>query len=103
LGISTGGGRAVLGLGAECQARVEQPFARAVQAHDPVGRHIHAIAPLQPGGIRRQKLWRAIIRGVEAEAVDVFRQNLGHEGGHGVFRLADGHGNGIAAGGVRIE
>ena len=95
--------RPVLAFRAQRKGRIEQPLARAIQPHDPVRCHVHAVAAAKPGGIRGQQLGRAIIRGVNAEPVQIGGKNFGHETGHRMLRLANGHGYGIASGGVRIK
>ena len=94
---------AVLGFGAKRDRGIEQPLARAIQRHDPVRSDLDAIAPPDPSRNRAQQRRRALIRGIFAEICKVFRQHLPHEIGHRVARLADGHGDGFAAGSMRIQ
>ena len=94
---------AVLHLGAERDGGVEKPFTRAVQDHQAVFGHRHAIAAGDPAGDGGQKIGRAVVRRVDAETRKVGRKDRADEIGHRVARLADGHGDGIAAGGVRVE
>ena len=52
---------------------------------------------------RLQKFRRAVVRGIDAEAREVCGKDRADEIGHRVAGFADGHGNGFAAGGVRVE
>ena len=92
-----------LGFWAQGDGRVEQPLPCAVQDHQPILGHRHAIAPGDPARNGRQKLGRTVVWRVDAKAAKVRGQDRADEIRHGVARLADGHGDGVAAGGVRVE
>jgi hypothetical protein len=94
---------AVLPLGAEREGCVEQPFARAVERHQPVGRKRHAIAARDPAGDGVEQLGRAVVVRVAGKTGKRPVQHIGEEGRHRVARLADGHGDRGAARGVRIK
>lgn len=85
-------------FGRQRQGGVEQPLARAVQRHDAVGRHLDAVAALQPAADGRQQLGRALVGGILAEIGDAFGHDRPGKAGDFMARFADGHDDGIAAG-----
>ena len=76
-------------------ARRRLTRSRAVQRHDAAFGQRHPVAPRDPTCDGRQKLWRAVVGGIDTEACDIGGHDRGDEIRHRVARLADGHGDGV--------
>ena len=95
---------AALLLRAQRQTGHEQPLARAIQRQDrALGVKAHAKAARQPPRAGGAQLLRPLVGRILAVEMRVGRQRLRHEGGPGVRRLADRHGNRRAAGRMAVE